>query len=207
MMLPWRDPRDAVLDFVPCPVSIDSIEQLIRRVASVYVRVERVKSAPVRQVLCEFCRTEADRSFQPPLPAGDPLSKLRILLADDHPNLLEIVTSLLEPTFEVVGRVGDGQSLFEAAINLHPDVIVTDISMPVLNGIAAVSKLKESDCKSKIVFLTVHADPDFVLRCIVTGALGYVVKRRMATDLLPAIREAMAGRNFTSPNLQYQNQA
>jgi DNA-binding NarL/FixJ family response regulator len=146
-------------------------------------------------------------SFPSRFQQADQLSKLKVLLADDRPKLLEIVSSLLEPTFEVVGRVGDGQSLFEAAINLHPDVIVTDISMPILNGIEAVSKLKESDCKSKIVFLTVHADPDFVLRCIDTGALGYVVKRRMGIDLLLAIREAMAGRSFTSPNLQYQNQA
>jgi DNA-binding NarL/FixJ family response regulator len=112
------------------------------------------------------------------------LSKLKVLLADDHPNLLEKVTGLLEPTFEVVGRVADGQSLIEAAINLNPDVIVTDISMPILNGIEAASQLKESGCKSKIVFLTVHADPEYVLRCFVTGALGYVVKRRMATDTL-----------------------
>jgi DNA-binding NarL/FixJ family response regulator len=131
---------------------------------------------------------------------ADQLSKLKVLLADDHPNLLEKVASLLEPTFEVVGRVRDGQSLFDAAMNLHPDLIVSDISMPILNGIEAASKLKDAGCRSRVVFLTVHADPDYVSRCLVTGAHGYVVKCHMATDLLPAINEALAGRNFISQN-------
>jgi DNA-binding NarL/FixJ family response regulator len=131
---------------------------------------------------------------------ADQLSKLKVLLADDHPNLLEKVASLLEPTFEIVGRVRDGQSLFDAAMNLHPDLIVSDISMPILNGIEAASKLKDSGCRSKVVFLTVHADPDYVSRCLVIGAHGYVVKCHMATDLLPAINEALAGRNFISQN-------
>jgi DNA-binding NarL/FixJ family response regulator len=144
-------------------------------------------------------------SFPPRFQQADQLSKLKVLLADDHPILLEKVASLLEPTFEVVGRVRDGQSLFDAAMNLQPDLIVSDISMPILNGIEAASKLKDSGCRSKVVFLTVHTDPDYVLRCFVTGALGYVVKRHMATDLLPAIREAMAGRNYTSPNFHQQN--
>ena len=130
------------------------------------------------------------------------LSKIRILLADDHQILLEKVASLLKPTFEVVGRVGDGQSLFEAAMRLKPDVLITDISMPVLSGIEAVRNLKESGCTSKIVFLTIHADPVFVLTCQATGALGYVMKRRMATDLLPAIETVLAGRQFVSSDLK-----
>jgi DNA-binding NarL/FixJ family response regulator len=139
-------------------------------------------------------------SFPPRFQQADQLSKLKILLADDHPNLLEKVASLLEPTFEVVGRVRDGQSLFDAAMNLQPDLIVSDISMPILNGIEAASKLKDSGCRSKVVFLTVHADPDYVPACLATGALGYVVKSHMATDLLPAINEVLAGRNFISQN-------
>ena len=134
-----------------------------------------------------------------------PLNKVRVLLADDHPLLLNAVVSLLEPTFEVVGRVGDGKSLFESAMKLQPDVIVSDISMPILNGIEAAKKLKVSSCRSKIVFLTVHSDPDFVHACLATGALGYVVKSRMATDLVPAIREALAERIFISSPLRHQN--
>jgi DNA-binding NarL/FixJ family response regulator len=119
-------------------------------------------------------------------------------LADDHRSFPEIVVRLLEPEFEVIGTVLDGQALFEEAMRLKPDVIVTDISMPVLNGIEAVDRLQESGCNSMIVFLTVHSDPDFVRRCLSIGALGYVVKSRVTTELVPAVREALAGHIFVS---------
>jgi DNA-binding NarL/FixJ family response regulator len=121
------------------------------------------------------------------------MSRVRILLADDHPDLLKTVEHHLESEFEVVGKVLDGQLLLEEAMRLKPDVIVSDISMPLLNGIDAADQLKESGCQSRIVFLTVHSDPDFVRECLATGALGYVVKSRMMTELVPAIREALAG--------------
>jgi len=105
----------------------------------------------------------------------------------------------LEPTFEVVGAVGDGEALVEAAGKLQPDVIVTDISMPKLNGIEAANRLRECGSSSRVVFLTVHADPDFVQAALKTGALAYVSKLRIATDLLVAIKEALAGRIFVSP--------
>jgi DNA-binding NarL/FixJ family response regulator len=126
-------------------------------------------------------------------------------LADDQPDLLKTVERHLEPEFEVVGKVLDGQLLLEEAMRLNPDVIVSDISMPVLNGIDAADQLKESGCRSRIVFLTVHSDPDFVPVCLAAGALGYVVKSRLITDLLPAIREALAGHIFISdhPACQY----
>jgi DNA-binding NarL/FixJ family response regulator len=131
--------------------------------------------------------------------------KVRVLLADDHPLLLKAVVNLLEPTFEIVGRVGDGKSLFEFAMKLQADVIVSDISMPILNGIEAANKLKVSGCRSKIVFLTLHSDPEMVRACLSTGALGYVVKFQMETDLVPAISEALAGRIFISPSLNHEN--
>jgi DNA-binding NarL/FixJ family response regulator len=134
-----------------------------------------------------------------------PSSKVRVLLADDNAHLLNAVVSFLEAAFEVVGRVGDGKSLFESAMKLQPDVIVSDISMPILSGIEAANKLKVSGCRSKIVFLTVHSDAEIVRTCLATGALGYVVKSQMATDLEPAIREALAGRIFISPPLNHQN--
>ncbi len=133
------------------------------------------------------------------------MSKARVLLADDHPNMLQMVESILEPLFEVVGKVADGKSLLEAVSELNPDVIVTDISMPLLNGIEAAKALKESGCRSIIIFLTVHSDGDFVRDCIDAGTSGYVLKRRMATDLLVAMREALAGRIFISPNHISQN--
>jgi len=123
---------------------------------------------------------------------------MRILLADDHRKLLELVRGLLEPTFDVVGAVEDGESLVEAAGKLHPDVIVSDISMPKFDGLEAAHRLRESGSASKIVFLTVHADPDFVQAALKTGALAYVTKLRINTDLLVAIREALAGRIFVS---------
>jgi DNA-binding NarL/FixJ family response regulator len=133
------------------------------------------------------------------------LTKVRVLLADDLPLLLKEVVSLLQPTFEIVGRVADGKSLFESAMKLQADVIVTDISMPILSGIEAANKLKVSGCRSKIVFLTVHSDPEIVRACLDTGALGYVLKGQMATDLVPAIQEALAGRVFISPSLNHQS--
>jgi DNA-binding NarL/FixJ family response regulator len=136
---------------------------------------------------------------------GGEMSKLRVLLADDNPNMLRMVENILTPIFEVVGKVADGKSLLEAAPKLNPDLIVTDISMPTLNGIEAVKKLMESGCRAKVVFLTVHSDHDFVRACFEAGAVGYVLKPRMATDLLFAMRAALAEHSFTSPNLTYRN--
>jgi DNA-binding NarL/FixJ family response regulator len=124
--------------------------------------------------------------------------QIRVLLADDHRAFLEVVQSLLKTRVEVVGRVENGESLFEVAMKLGPDVIVTDISMPELNGLAAVDRLRESGCTSKVVFLTAHSDPDFVSAGLKTGALACVFKSTMAPDLLFAIQEAVAGRVFVS---------
>jgi DNA-binding NarL/FixJ family response regulator len=107
---------------------------------------------------------------------------------------------LLEPEFEVVGAVGDGYALLEAASQTKPDVCVIDISMPVLSGIRAAAQLKESGSTAKIIFLTVHEDPDFVQAALDAGASGYVLKSRMASDLLTAIKGVLAGRLFISPS-------
>src|SRR6267143_1190397 len=114
--------------------------------------------------------------------------KARVLLADDHPRFPEMEARLLEPEFEVVGKVGNGQALIEEAMRLKPDIIITDISMPILDGIEAVERLKRSGCASRIVFLSVHSDTDFVTKCLSTGALGYVLKSRIASFLLCLFR-------------------
>jgi DNA-binding NarL/FixJ family response regulator len=88
---------------------------------------------------------------------------MRVLLADDHRGLLEVIRGLLKIEVEIVGSVSDGESLFDAAMELHPDIIVTDISMPRLNGLEAVNRLRESGCSSKVVFLTSHTDPDSLM--------------------------------------------
>jgi DNA-binding NarL/FixJ family response regulator len=105
---------------------------------------------------------------------------------------------MLKTDFDVVGSVDNSESLFEAAMELHPDVIITDITMPKLGGIGAVDRLRDAGCLSKVVFLSVHSDPDFVRTALKTGALGYVFKISIATDLLFAIQEALAGRVFVS---------
>jgi DNA-binding NarL/FixJ family response regulator len=123
---------------------------------------------------------------------------MRVVLADDHRGLLEVVRSLLEIEVDIVECVDNGESLVKGAMKLHPDVIVTDISMPKLGGLEDVDRLRESGCSSKVVFLTVHRDPDFIDAALKTGALAYVLKTSVATDLLFAIQEALAGRVFVS---------
>jgi DNA-binding NarL/FixJ family response regulator len=121
------------------------------------------------------------------------------MLADDHPDFLAAAARVLEPEFQVVKGVHDGQALIDEAAIVDPDVIVLDISMPVLNGLEASRQLKARGSRAKVVFLTVHHDPDYVRAALAAGALGYVVKPRLATDLIPAITEALAGRSFISP--------
>ena len=128
------------------------------------------------------------------------MARARILLADDHKEIRDRAVRLLEPEFEVVGTVADGNELVRASAQLKPDVCVIDISMPHLSGIEAAIKLRESGSKAKIVFLTVNEDSDFVRAALRTGALGYVVKSRMASDLCLAINGAISGQLFVSPS-------
>ena len=125
----------------------------------------------------------------------------RVLLADDHPAVLNKVASLLESTCEIVGKVGDGKTLLEVSASLHPDILIIDISMPILSGIEAAQQLKRSGTAAKIIFLTVHEDPDFVQAALAAGGCGYVLKSRLATDLICAIRAALADLPFVSPSL------
>jgi DNA-binding NarL/FixJ family response regulator len=132
------------------------------------------------------------------------LDRIRVLLADDHHDFLAAAARLLEPEFEVVQTVGDGQALLAEAARLEPDVLVLDISMPVLNGIEAARRLRGAGSRAKVVFLTVHQDPDYVRGALAAGALGYVVKSRLVSDLALALREALAGRSFVSPSISLE---
>ena len=125
----------------------------------------------------------------------------RILLADDHKEMRDSVKRCLEADFEVIGAVADGRALLEAAARLDPDVCLLDISMPVLNGIEVATQLRESGSRAKVIFLTIHEDIDFAQAALKTGASGYVVKRRMASDLQRAVKEALAGRIFISSSV------
>jgi DNA-binding NarL/FixJ family response regulator len=130
-----------------------------------------------------------------------PLSWASVLLADDQEEFLAIERRLLEPEFQVVETVRDGQAAVAAAVRLAPDLLVLDVSMPVLDGIAAARSLRAAGSQAKIVFLTVHGDPDYVRAALAVGAVGYVVKCRLASDLVPALRDALAGRSFVSPSM------
>ncbi len=126
------------------------------------------------------------------------MAKIRALLAEDHTAMIEKVIDLLSGFCEIVGSVSNGRALLDAAEKQHPDIIVLDISMPLMSGIEAAERLIHGGTSAKLVFLTVHDDPDFVQAALATGASGYVLKSRMATDLIPAIHEALAGHRFIS---------
>lgn len=123
----------------------------------------------------------------------------RLLLADDHTLLLDGIRLLLEPEFEWLGSAADGQELLSIAEKLKPDVVLLDISMPVLNGIDAARQLRKLVPSARLVFLTMHADPDYVVEAFRAGAVGYLLKRAAASELLTALHEVMKGHIYVSP--------
>ena len=123
----------------------------------------------------------------------------RILVAEDHELMRKKVVRLLKRDFEVLDAVTNGEALLEAAARLKPDVCIIDISMPRLNGIDTATYLKKSNSPAKVIFLTIHVDSDSIGAAFKSGAEGYVLKTRMAADLVLAIREVLVGRTFLSP--------
>jgi DNA-binding NarL/FixJ family response regulator len=126
----------------------------------------------------------------------------RILLAEDQQEILDAAAHLLEAEFKIVGVAENGLRAVEEAVRLDPDVLVFDLSMPIMNGLEAAFFLKGSGCRGRIIFLTVHEGRDFVEAALSIGALGYVIKSRLATELVPAIREVLLGRTYVSPSLK-----
>jgi len=129
------------------------------------------------------------------------MSRPRVLLADDHKIVTEGLKGLLEPEFELVGTVEDGRALLAAAEKLRPDVIVADISMPLLNGIDSVRQIKKVHDEIKVVFLTMHPDVTYAVSAFEAGASGYVLKHSAPTELVAAIRSALRGKIFVTPLL------
>ena len=128
------------------------------------------------------------------------MTRARILLADDHKEMRETVEHLLESEFDIVGAVAGGEELLKAELETHPDVCVLDISMTKVSGIQAANQLKARDSKTRVIFLTVHEDSDFLQAALDTGALGYVLKSRIVSDLSQAIRNVLCGELFVSPS-------
>jgi len=131
------------------------------------------------------------------------LARPRILLADDHRAMLKREVSILQPNFEVIGVVNDGKTLVSEAQRLQPDVIVLDITMPIMTGIEAAQELRKSGSTAKLVFLTVHQETVFIDKCFSEGGIAYVIKSRMVSDLVSAINEALSDHPFVSPSVQH----
>ncbi len=123
----------------------------------------------------------------------------RLVLADDHAILLDSLRTLLSPTYDIVKTVTDGRALLRAAAEVQPDVIVTDITMPDLNGLDAVVRLKQLAPKARVIFLTVSEDPDTAAEAIRRGASAYVVKSAAAPELFEALRVVLDGRTYVTP--------
>jgi len=128
--------------------------------------------------------------------------KPRILLADDHRIVAEGLRSLLEPEFELIGIVEDGRALVDASEKLRPDVIIVDISMPLLNGIEAVRQIKKENEKIKVIFLTMHTDVAYAVSAMEAGAQGYVLKHSAPSELTTAVRKALSGKIYITPLLE-----
>ena len=127
------------------------------------------------------------------------MAKTRVLLADDHQTMLARVRRELGEEFEIVATVTDGRAAVEAALLYDPDVLVTDLSMPVMDGLQVASALKANHSRAKIVFLTIHEDADFFDAAFSAGASGFVTKARLSSDLIKAIRHVLRGHKFLSP--------
>jgi DNA-binding NarL/FixJ family response regulator len=129
------------------------------------------------------------------------MNRVRLLIADDHVMFAQGLESLLREEFELLGTAGNGEELVEATLRLNPDVILVDISMPLLNGFDAVRRIRESGSGTRIIFLTMHDDATLLSEAFHCGASGYILKQAAGEELVNAIREVADGKNYVSPLL------
>jgi len=129
------------------------------------------------------------------------MKRTRVLLADDHPLTLEGLRAFLEPHLESVGTVTDGRALVEATLRLKPDLVILDITMPLLNGIDAAIQIRKSLPGVKLLFVTMHVNPAYLEAALKAGATGYVLKSAAREELLDAIRSVQRGQIYVSPSL------
>lgn len=127
------------------------------------------------------------------------MHKARILLADDHALIIEGFRRILEDQYDLVGTAADGRALVESAKSLQPDIVILDVSMPLLNGIDAAAHLKKLCPKAKLIFVTMHADTEYVRSAFEAGASAYVLKRSAVDELDQAIRAVLSGHSYITP--------
>jgi DNA-binding NarL/FixJ family response regulator len=127
--------------------------------------------------------------------------KPRVLIADDHLLVAEGIQKLLESDMDVVGIHSDGRSLVRAVSDTHPDLIIIDISLPLLNGLDAAKQIKQSNPKTKMLMLTMHADQAFVVEAFRVGVAGYVLKQSLSNELQHAVKEVLKGNTYISPSV------
>lgn len=131
-----------------------------------------------------------------------PLHTISLLLADDNRDMLTDLRDELSREFLIAGMVDNGEEAIQEVFRLNPNILVLDITMPGLNGIQVACHLRDSHAKTKVLFLTINEQPEYIVAAFSAGARGYVSKRRLATDLATAIREVFAGQTFVSPSLR-----
>jgi DNA-binding NarL/FixJ family response regulator len=130
------------------------------------------------------------------------VAAIRILLADDSEAVLAELRAELDKEFEIVGAVSNGRDAVEGVLRLDPDVLLLDVTMPLMNGIQASSRLREHHLRTKILFLSIHEQSEYISAAFSAGASGYVTKRRLSSDLALAVREVNRGHTFLSPSLR-----
>ena len=127
------------------------------------------------------------------------MALIRVLLADDHAMFVQALQALLKNSFDLVGTVYDGRALLKSVQELRPDVVVTDLSMPMLNGLDAIRQIKSISNDTRIIMLTMHAEPQLAVEAFRAGAVGYLLKTSSGEELVTAIREAHNGRVYLTP--------
>jgi DNA-binding NarL/FixJ family response regulator len=130
------------------------------------------------------------------------LATIRVVLADDNAEVLTDIREELDNEFRIVGVATNGEEAIREVLRHDPDVIVLDVTMPLLTGLQVASRLREIHTRTKILLLTIHEEQEYVSAGLATGALGFVTKRRLSSDLPRAIREVFDGRTFLSPSLK-----
>jgi DNA-binding NarL/FixJ family response regulator len=144
---------------------------------------------------------DGEKQFGLAMPGPFPKGRARILLADDHTAMVEAFSKLLEPQFEIVGTVRDGRSLLEAASRIRPDVVLLDLSMPLMDGVEAGERLKKLLPNTKIIVLTMSEDPDVAADLLHNWAAGFLLKKSAGRELIKAIRQVMRGKTYVTSRM------